>query len=459
MEQFMDNTFSQNISGFLSETGPYMEQLDALSFDTAAELYDLLENAAHVATLHIKEIDPELRVELCSRLDMVLERLIDVLPPFEHTGEQIQIFSPSLELYRNWKNFQLMKDCGLAGYMLAQELGAKPVMLFGTESEDYPYLSILPGLELLYRDNESETAADHFKHLETSYADMDILLLYGMYKQSTGYLEAYRLLRPDGKVYCGLDMNTHWFKHVDWDEEPVRLFAQQCDIMATSCRFMRDELNRFPKFNFPCRWLPNGFYNPTGLKITADPKYKENIILMVGRVGDGQKNNEELMTAFALAADNLPGWELRFVGPVDPQIKPFIEHYFSKYPYLKEHVIFTGAITDKAELYDEYAKAKIFALSSRTESGTPNVYAEALFHGCMFVTSDIDGADDITNYGELGAVYKRGDVKDLADALVKTCGDADESAFKTHIPKALRYANRYYDWNRIAKKLAYMLFN
>ena len=454
----MDKNFSQEITNFLSETKPYIEQLDTLPFNAAADLYDLLDDAAQAVTLNIDKIDPELRVKLCDRLDKTLERIIDVLPPFSHEGEPIGIYSPSLERYRNWQNFQLMKDCGLAGYHLAKELGGKPVMLFGTSGEDYPYLSVLPGLELIYRNIEKDTAEDHFKHLEENHADMDVLILYGMYKQSTGYLEAYRLLRPDGKVYSGLDMNSYWFKNVDWDDPPVKLFAKQCDIIATSCRTMRDELNRFPKFHFPCRWIPNGFYNPTGLEIKASPDYKENTILMVGRVGDGQKNNEELMTAFALASTALPDWSLRFVGPIDPQIRPFMEKFYSENPNLKERVIFTGAITDKTKLYDEYAKAKVFALSSRTESGTPNVYAEALFHGCMFVTSDIDGADDITNYGELGAVYKRGDVKGLADALTKVCSDADKKAFEKHIPKALKYASRYYDWNRIAKKLAYMLY-
>jgi len=454
----MNNTYSQGLSDFLSETTPYMEQLNTLPFNATADLYDLLDDAAHAATSHINEIDTELRVEICDRQDKVLDRIVDVLPSFEHDGKQLQIFSPSLELYRNWKNTQLMKDCGLAGYLLAKELNAKSVMLFGNEGEEYPYLSILPGLELLYRDNENVSAEDHFNHLQTHYTDMDILILYGMYKQSTGYLEAYRLLRPDGKVYCGLDMNTYWFNNVKWDEAPVRLFTRQCDIIATSCRFMRDELNRFVKFGSPCRWIPNGFYNPTGHRVTASLEHKENIILMVGRVGDGQKNNEELMTAFAYAADTLQGWSLRFIGPVDPRIEPFIAEYFSEHPDLKERVIFTGVITDKTELYNEYARAKIFALSSRTESGTPNVYAEALFHGCMFITSDIDGADDITNYGELGEKYTRGDIKGLADALVRVCSNADLAVLKKHITKALEYANKYYDWNRIGKKLAFMLY-
>ena len=87
------------------------------------------------------------------------------------------------------------------------------------------------------------------------------------------------------------------------------------------------------------------------------------------------------------------------------------------------------------------------------------MYAEALVHGCMFVTSDIDAGDDITNFGELGLKYKCGDVDGLANALAKLTASANKDAFRKHIPKALDYANMNYDWHRNAKKLAYMLSN
>ena len=454
----MNDTYSSYISDFLSESEQYIDQLDTLSFETAAELYDLFDDAAGVATLHIEEIDPEQRVEICDRRDRVLERIINVLPPFENVGEQINIFSPSLEEFRSWYNFQLLKDCGIAGYLLAKEIGAKPVMYFGTTGEEYPYLSLLPGLEMHFRDSSEHPAVAYREHLEKNYHEMDILILYGMYTQSLGYLEAYRRARPDGKVYCGLDMNTFWIKTIDWDDPTVKQFQRQCNVIATSCRFMRDILNRSTFIHFPCHWLPNGFYNPAGYKVVADARYKESTILTVGRIGSPEKNHEELMVAFAEASKNLPGWKLRLVGPVDDRLQPFLDAYFSKYPQMKDSVIFTGAITDKAELYDEYARAKVFTLTSRSESGTPNVYAEALFHGCMFVTSDIDGADDITNYGELGEKYTRGDIKGHADALVKVCSNTDLESLEKHIPKALTYAEKYYDWNRIVKKLAFMLF-
>jgi glycosyltransferase involved in cell wall biosynthesis len=183
---------------------------------------------------------------------------------------------------------------------------------------------------------------------------------------------------------------------------------------------------------------------------------KENTIISVGEIGTNPKNNMELIVAFAKASDVLKNWKLKLIGNIEPEFQVIINNFIAIFPDLKERIIFTGAITDKIELYNEYAKAKIFALTSLSE-GLPNVYSEALFHGCMFITSDVDAADDITNCGELGMKYKRGDIEELTRMLIKLCSDADTSAFSRHIPKSLNYAAKYYDWNRNAKKLAYAL--
>jgi glycosyltransferase involved in cell wall biosynthesis len=350
-----------------------------------------------------------------------------------------------------------MKDKGLAGYTLSKELNARCVMYFASEREDYPYADALPGLELLRDGSESGIADVYNEHLLANYPDMDVLALHGPYPQTMDYLNNYRKLRPDGKVYCGLDMNSLWAEDYPWEHEYATRLFSQCDVIATSCRHTRDALNRDPRVSFPCRWFPNGFYNVTGKRAEADAERKENVIITVGRIGNKYKNNEELMVAYARASNELDGWTLKFIGPVETKIEPFKAHYFKERPDLKDRVVFTGAINDKDELYGEYAKAKIFALTS-TKEGGPNVYAEALFHGCMFITSDIDAADDMTNYGQLGKKYKLGDPDELADMLIEMCNKADKKAFEKHIPKALKYARRYYDWNRNAKKLRYMLY-
>jgi glycosyltransferase involved in cell wall biosynthesis len=278
-----------------------------------------------------------------------------------------------------------------------------------------------------------------------------------MYRETMRFLNEYRKLRPDGKVYCGLDLNSRWMWFTNWAEPDVRNFMNQCDVVATSCRPLRDALNRNPAVNTPCRWLPNGFYNPTAIS-AVDPRQKENILLTVGRIGAAEKNHAELLNAFANTAHLLTGWTLRMAGPVDPGFQLYIDHYFSQYPDLKERVIFTGEITNKETLFAEYARAKIFVLSSTVEGGAPNVYAEALFHGCMFITSEIDAADEMINEGELGVKYPLNDTNALSSALAETCRKADDASFKEHIPKALRYGARYFDWNRNAKKLSCMLF-
>ncbi|MCL2014797.1 MAG: glycosyltransferase, partial [Defluviitaleaceae bacterium] len=184
---------------------------------------------------------------------------------------------------------------------------------------------------------------------------------------------------------------------------------------------------------------------------------KKNILLTVGRIGAEQKNNEELVLAFCNIADKISDWELRLVGSVDERIKPFMAKIFSERPHLRERIILVGLLHDKQELYKEYDRAKIFALTSIFEGGTPNVYAEALFHGCKFITSDIDSADDMTCFGHLGIKYKLGDLAALQAAILQMTAESDESAMAEHIPMALEYGKRYFEWRRNAKKLAYML--
>ena len=456
----MPETQNKFLEDFLEQTQPLTEQIDKLPFETAAELYGMFERAARAAALGGQENQSQARVLLCDRLDKILERVIDTQPPQPQAQSEINVCTPAIQGFRHWVNAELMKDKGLAGYTLAKELGAAPVMYFGSNPADYPYLQALPKMQMFYAESSPDKLAQsYYEHLREHYSQMDVLILHGMYEQTLGYLDVYRKLRPDGKVYCGLDMNKHWMAKIDWCYPDFVRFARQCDVTATSCRSLRDALNADPAVSFACRWLPNGLFNPgsAGSQINAIPEQKENIILTVGRIGTAQKNNAEMLIAFSKAANKLSKWRLRLVGSIEPEFKSFIEGYFLRRPDLKSRVFFTGPITDKSKLYEEYAKAKIFILTSKFE-GAPNVYAEALFHGCMFITSDIDAADDITNQGELGAAYKLGDADALAQTMVKMCAKANKIAFKNHIPKALAYAAKYYDWNRNAKKLKIMLF-
>jgi hypothetical protein len=162
--------------------------------------------------------------------------------------------------------------------MLAREIKANAVMFFCTKLENYPYLADLPDMQLLCIELESDLADVYYDHLLANYNKMDILILHGMCPETQIYLNEYRKLRPDGKVYCVLDMNSIWMAKINWSHPDVRRFAKQCDLIATSCKSLRDEFNRRYTVNFPCRYFPNGFYNP---KIIAESSIKEKGIIVL----------------------------------------------------------------------------------------------------------------------------------------------------------------------------------
>lgn len=439
---------------FFSGNEKRLADLDHCSDETLINCYHLFEKYVKEISKNIAHINPMYRVKLCQQMDTFLNVIAERIP-FSIQVEG-NIFTPAIQGARSWRNVELMKDKGLTGYMLGKHIGAKSHMFFCSAEEDYSFAEDLPGLSLLK--SEKIDKDSYFQHLSDHYAEIDILILHGIYLETFDYLDRYRELRPDGKVYCALDMNVFWMGKIGWADPMVQNFFNQCDLVATSSSYLRDVLNGNPDVNFPCRFIPNGFYNATHIPIAANIANKTNTILTVGRIGTKQKNNEELLLGFAKIAHFIPTWNLKLVGEVEPTFYSFLERYFDLCPQLKNRIIVTGPIHDKKDLYREYAVAKVFALTSGYEGGTPNVYAEALFHGCKFVTSDIDGAIDITNDGSLGYSYHLGDINELATALLKLCHNEDTDKDKAHIESAVAYGKKQFLWEHNAKKLAFSLF-
>jgi glycosyltransferase involved in cell wall biosynthesis len=355
----------------------------------------------------------------------------------------------------HWSNTQLLKECGLIPFMLHKNFGYKAVMV-GENTGDYPYLSHLPGLEMDFipssNNDENSFTNNQINYVNENYQKMDILILRGLYLANMRILKAYKKKRPEGKVYLYLDANPYWMDSIPWTTPLVFDSLCKCNLISTSCYKMANFLNK-KWSNFIVEHIPNGFFDAS---IKPDEfSQKENIILTVGRIGTRQKANELLMQAFAMTAGKLPGWKLHLAGPIQEDFKESINMYFRKYPNVKEKVLFLGNITDKEKLYAEYAKAKIFALTSISEGGAPNVIAEALFHGCYTITSDIDAAIDITDNGNCGRSFPVGDYDALAQILLEVCNDKEilQSAAK----KSVQFAQSHYDWDLIANRINHLL--
>lgn len=359
---------------------------------------------------------------------------------------------------RNWQNQHLLKDCGLVPYMLHKVYGYSTTMLSERVGE-YPYLErYVHGLQMAFLPacaDENELYQRQQNYILENHAKIDLLILIGPYFLNQELLFVYRELRPEGKVYLALDANSFWMDRLEYTDPKFEAFLDACDVIGTSCHKMQRHLNRkWPRWKI--EYLPNGFFNVTGQEINVSPVDKENIILTVGRIGDFAKANHILLEAFAHVEAELQNWQVHLIGGVEESFKPYIVDYFRKYPQLLNRVIFKGRIDSKEQLYAEYKKAKIFVLTSLTEGGFPNVIGEALYHGCYVITSGIDAAEEITNYGALGQTFPLRDVGALAEILRQAC--SNEELIRAKLPDILAYARNTLDWELVIKRLHHLLF-
>ena len=349
-----------------------------------------------------------------------------------------------------WNNQQLLKDCGLVPYLLHKNHGYHSVLVGLKVDENYPYLEkYLRGLEMNFLPEDSLQA--RLDYVTAHADDMDLLILYGAYPIYIPLVEHYKNIRPDGKIYLATDMNIAWADRLPHEVPAYKKFLHSCDVVSASCRATQKYLSA--KWSVPVDLIRNGWYN--FFDVTFDDVPKENVILTVGRIGTKQKQNHLLLAAFAKIAEDLPEWNVRFVGGVEEEFKPYIEKFFTIRPDLRGRVIFAGLIEDKIALMDEYKRAKIFCLTSNLE-GAPNVAAEALFSGDYIISSAVDAADDMIDGGRCGKIFPIGDVDALAQILLKVC--SKERLINSGGRHAATYAREQFDANKIVARLNYLLY-
>ena len=356
----------------------------------------------------------------------------------------------SLPAYAGWKNQQLTKNCGIVPYLLHKNYGFRAVMAGAKVDSSYPSVKYVEGMEVEFL--EDGAFSTKLRYIRDRASDIDLLILHGYYPDYEEMVKLYRSLRPDGKIYLELDMNLPAADRVSWRMPNVDEMLGACDVIGVSCRFMQRYMMR--KCSHKMEYIPNGFYDFGQGKEPLDFSKKENIILTSGRIGSPEKKNEILMEAFAAVADDMPGWSLRLVGGIEKEFVPYVEHYFSRFPSLRERVTFSGLIVDRRALMEEYRRSRIFVLTSPSEGGTPNVMAEALTAGNYIVTSAIDAAWEAVDEGRCGEVFRLGE--NLARILRER--SRDEERISRGGRHAADYARKYFDFERIVDRLYYLLY-
>lgn len=369
-----------------------------------------------------------------------------------NAGKSIYNFCP----YIYYSNDQILKDCCLVPYMFYRTMSYRPVIVTAC-SGNYSNMAAVPGLELEFlpkpeaegdKLNCEEWIQSCCHYLSEHYQEIDVLFCFGTYPLYTRLVPLYKQLRPDGRVLLKLDANLAWTEKIEFTDRRYAGFLQACDVITCESKKIKKYLSR--KWPMQIDYMVNG--TPDFIKKDSVPyEDKENVILTVCRLGTEQKATDVLLNAFRKVADKLPDWKLKLVGSVEPSFKPYISMYFARNPELLNRVVFTGRIEDKEKLELEYRKAKIFALTSKYEGGTPNVWAEAARNNCYMVCSDIDASGEATGFGECGRVFEIGNVNQLADIFLEVCQD-DYS-----LEEGGRKAREFHDHFFLYEKAVYKL--
>lgn len=352
---------------------------------------------------------------------------------------------------RPWSNVELVKDCGLIPYLLYKNHGCNVTMVGAKPDAPYEYASLIEGVEFFFLpDGKLNTKIDF---IDRNASNIDLLILRGSDPNNIVMGTIYKQANPSGKIYIGLDANSHWFDRVSYKTQACDEFFPLCDMTATSCREMAKNLNQ--KYPWKVEFIPNGYYDFSHSRPAPDYSKKENIILTVQRIGSDQKRTDILLDAFALAAPQIPDYKLMLIGSIEPEFQAFIDDYFINHPELKDRVIFVGQITNREELFSYYLRAKIFSLTSDVEGGTPNVIADALYAGCALALTAFDGCFDATNYGKCGECVGLVEEGQLSQALIKLSTSPE---LITYCQNSYQNGIDNFDMNKIVEKIYERIF-
>lgn len=141
-------------------------------------------------------------------------------------------------------------------------------------------------------------------------------------------------------------------------------------------------------------------------------------MIAVGRMSY-QKGYNRMIEAWRLVADKYPDWKLNIFG--GGELKENLEMQI-KMSDLSEVV---KLHEPSSEIMSEYKKNSALLLSSHYE-GLPMVLLEAMSVGLPLISYDCQcGPKDIIDHNENGILIKDGDIRGLADAIIRIIEEPD----------------------------------
>lgn len=195
-----------------------------------------------------------------------------------------------------------------------------------------------------------------------------------------------------------------------------------------------DNLKKLSGINNPCT------FDETDLKKSI----KDNIILMVGRLSEGQKRVSNILSVWKILESRLPDWKMVIVGD-----GPDYARYVNRAEKLGlTRINFVGQSSD-VSIY--YQQAKIFLMTSIWE-GLPMTLLEAQMYGCVpVVFNNFEAIYDIIEDGVNGSIVEpKEGLKAFADRVEELA--IDSALYRNMSSNAVSYIQQKFNKNTIVNQ-------
>lgn len=365
--------------------------------------------------------------------------------------------------FYNSEEVNLWKDNGAIPFSLSKYLKYKSTYVYTGNKNDISNELYKKYAEIDYVQKSKNKYITYFNILKYVWQhahEIDILNFY--FVRIIGILVAYiaKIKNPKIIVYSKLDLDrAHFLEQVANKKLKRQLKNLIIAYLSTNIDFYTVEtqayirpLNQLKRFKSKIKYLPNGYFGDL-IKIDKDIK-KEKIILTVGRLGTLQKNTEMLVeTIENIEPEKLKDWKIYLVGSMTEKFKEWFNDRLNAKPYLQNHFVVTGNITDKKELYTLYAKSCVFVLPSRWESWGL-VLTEAIAFRCYPIVTDCCDAfyemldADNSSFGKIipneDKIALRNSIEEVLDNKVDYINNGI---------KAQEFVSENFNWKIIVQKL------
>ncbi|MEG0384309.1 MAG: glycosyltransferase [Solibacillus sp.] len=354
-------------------------------------------------------------------------------------------FICSVESYK-LSEAHFFKDLCLVPILLGKYLNYD-VSILTTELNESVLHQTFPSVKFEHIPFENNFESNMNAYLMEHAREIDIAFAIGPYPSYLSMFKTYKHYNPNGKIYMKLDVNRYWLSRLmtySYFEELLQL----CDLVTSECKSIQTEINHV--LNVDVKLIPNGFYEyfPTE---PVSFEQKKNRILMVGRLDAPEKQVKFAVKAFLVA--ELANWEFRLVGPLSEAFRNELHEMLEGSPFA-DQVIILGPIYDKYLLEQEYRQAKIFCLTSTVECHA-HVFSEAAKNGCYIISTNVDGASDITQNQRFGKIHPTYDWEHIGLEFKNAA--AQEQILAHTCDELQKFARTELNWQIIVKKIAGLL--